>query len=289
MFKFKSAAAYWNKFSAYQSFATIDEMNALVKRFVSIYDLTSAAASVLNTIKLHAKHFVGVCWLYREEIARKAGVSLSSVNRAIKALKETGILTVHHTIHTKRGGQTHSVYVINSDFTGAEITPNEPTVEPANEPANETPLAAEKVAESPRQSTDSADQPQVHKNLHTNLNNKTLKHKSNSIKIDNTSVTNSDILKHVPTEFISLMKPYYDGSPDVIASRWKTACVAIKKSCGSLAYTSWETIGQAWRDVVRLYKQRKIRNTSDDGLGGYFYGVLCDYLMDDYWRNASRA
>ncbi|MGY5346529.1 winged helix-turn-helix transcriptional regulator (plasmid) [Paenibacillus glucanolyticus] len=279
MFKFKSASAYWQSFSEYQSFTNVDEMNALVKRFVSVYELTSAAESVLNTIKLHAKRFVGVCWLYREEIARKAGVSLSSVNRAIKALKEAGILTVHHTIHTKRGGQTHSVYVINREFIGAELA----AVESPNESANETPLEVEKVAEMQRQTGVSASQPQVHKNFNTN-SSKTLKDKTNSIKIDNNESDVDDVLKSVPTEFIALMKPYYDGNPDVIAARWKTACVAIKKSCFSLANTSFDTIGQAWRDVVRQYKRRKIRNSSDDGLGGYFYRVLCDYLLDEYLR-----
>lgn len=291
MFKFKSASAYWQSFSEFQSFTNVDEMNALVKRFVSVYELTSAAESVLNTIKLHAKRFVGVCWLYREEIARKAGVSLSSVNRAIKALKETGILTVHHTIHTKRGGQTHSVYVINRDFVGADLAapvPSRdsaplPSREAAFEPANETPYESVKVDEEPRQTTDSASQPQVHKNFNTNQH-KTLKDKTHSINIDNNEPDVEDVLKSVPTEFITLMKPYYDGNPDVITARWKTACVAIKKSCFSLANTSWETIGQAWRDVVRQYKRRKIRNSSDDGLGGYFYRVLCDYLLDEYLR-----
>lgn len=298
MFKFKSASAYWEKFSAYQTFTNVDEMDAVVKRFVSVYELTSAAEAVLNTIKLHAKRFVGVCWLYREEIARKAGVSLSSVNRAIKALKETGILTVHHTIHTKRGGQTHSVYVINRDFVGAEMAAlpsRESSMESAHESANETPLAAEKVAEKPRRTSVSADRRQVHTDLHTNSNTNIKPNKdttcnkvksSNSINIDNNESDAEEILKSVPDEFVALMKPYYDGSPHVIAARWKTACVAIKKNCFSLANTSWDTIGQAWRDVVRQYKRRKIRNATDDGIGGYFYSVLSDYLLDEYLRKA---
>lgn len=271
MFKFKSANAYWEKFSAYQSFVSVDEMNALVKRFMSVYDLPESAAAVLNTIKLHAKQFVGVCWLYREEIARKAGVSLSSVSRAIRALKEVGILTVHHLIHTKRGGQTHSVYVINNEFAG------DPGI--ANEPANDTPLASEKVDEKPRRTRVRVDRTPTHKNSDTNTYTKTKK--DNSIKIEN---DDTNILQSIPDEFVSIMKPYYDDAK-IIAARWKTACVAIKKSCVSLAYTSWETIGEAWASVVKLYKRNKIRNASDDGLGGYFYRVLCDYLMDDYLRN----
>ena len=92
-------------------------MVAQVKLFEKTHILTPAIKAVLNTLKLHAKrYFAGVCWLKREEIAKKAKVSLASVKRAIKALKEVGILTVHPHIHTKRGGQAHNVYVINPLF-----------------------------------------------------------------------------------------------------------------------------------------------------------------------------
>ena len=53
-----------------------------------------------------------------------------------------------------------------------------------------------------------------------------------------------------------------------------------------MSYTSWDTISQAWKDIVKFYKRGKVRDASDNGLGGYFYGVLCDYLMNDYLRNA---
>ena len=41
--------------------------------------------------------------MYREEIAKKAKVSLASVKRAIKTLKDSGILSVYSNIHTKKG------------------------------------------------------------------------------------------------------------------------------------------------------------------------------------------
>lgn len=83
------------------------------------------------------------------------------------------------------------------------------------------------------------------------------------------------------------MKPFYANNPELILARWKTVCVAVKKNCGKFAYTSWETIGQAWKDTVKKLKRGRIRTATDDGIGGYFYGTLCDYLMDDYWRNAA--
>lgn len=37
--------------------------------------------------------------------------------------------------------------------------------------------------------------------------------------------------------------------------------------------------------IFSCYNKRgKIRNATDDGLGAYFYGVLCDYLLNDWLR-----
>lgn len=267
MFKFKPQNPYWTEFSSYQTFSSVDEMTEQIKIFESLYDITPAAKAVLNTLKLHSKRFIGVCWLYREEIARKAGVSLSSVKRTIKALKEIGILTVHEHIHTKRGGKTHNIYVIN------------PIFEPSQEPSNEPSVTPVEESTKPVVSTVCDSEPVLHKNSHTSSNKRS----------NNLSIEKFDILKHVPNEFIDLMEPFYANNPEIIHARWKTVCVAIKKSCISLSYTSWDTIDQAWKDVVKFYKRGRIKNASDDGLGGYFYGVLCDYLMDDYLRNATIA
>lgn len=259
MLKFKSVQPYWAEFSAYQSFETVEAMIEQIKHFESIYELTPSIKAVLNTIKLHSKRFIGVCWLYREEIAKKAKVSLSSVKRAIKSLQEAGILMVKPFTHTKRGGKTHNIYILQPIA--------EPSVDPSNEPSEEVleePVepTAPTVCEVPSE---------AHKNSHTN-SNKTLKDIS---------------IKGIPTEFISLMEPFYANQPEIILARWKTVCVAVKKNCGSFAMTSWESIGAAWKDTVRKLKRGRIEKVTDDGVGGYFYGVLCDYLMDDYWRNAS--
>lgn len=267
MFKFKSQNPYWAEFSSYQSFQTVDEMIEQIKIFESTYELTPSVKAVLNTIKLHSKRFVGVCWLYREEIARKAKVSLSSVKRAIKALHESGILTIHPFTHTKRGGKTHNIYVINPIF--------EPSQDPSNEPSVE--VFEEHSKPCPEQDTDVCYE--VHKNSHTNPNT----------SLNHLSINKHDELKFVPNEFIDILEPFYANNPEIIRDRWKTTCVAIKKSCISLSYTSWDTIGQAWKDVVKFYKRGKIKDSSEDGLGGYFYGVLCDYLMNDYVRNASNC
>ena len=263
--KRKPQEPYWTEFASYQSFSNVSDMLDRIKQFEKTYILTPAIKAVLNTIKLHAKKtFIGVCWLYREEIAKKAKVSLASVKRAIKELKEAGILSVYPHIHTKRGGQTHNIYVIN------------PLFETAKDPANEPP--SEELTETLRRSATrvSDDERQSHKNLDTNSNTKS----------KDISKGKFEILKTVPHEFIDLMEPFYADNPDLIHARWKTVCVAVKKSCLSFKNTSWETISQAWKDSVRVMKRGRLKNSTDDGLGGYFYGVLCDYLMDDFLRNA---
>lgn len=53
--------------------------------------------------------------------------------------------------------------------------------------------------------------------------------------------------------------------------------------------TSWESISQALKDSVHAMKRGRLKNCTDDGLGGYFYGVLCDYLLNDFLRNAMKS
>lgn len=274
--RLRSKTPYWHKFSMYQTFDSVKEMNALVKRFNKMYTLTPAVKAVLNTLKLHSKTYFGVCWLYKEEIAKKAKVSLSSVTRAIKELKEIRILTVHENMHTQRGGQTHNVYVINPIFEGFE--------DEANDQPNELPQEEQKETPNADIPTVSASEAQAHKNLNKNSNTNL---KDLSIKIDNISIDDSKYLKHVPNEFIDLLEPFYGHSPKIIRDLWKTVCSAVKRNCVSMAYTSWNTIGEAWNGTVKALKRGKIKRATDDGIGAYFYGALCDYLFNDFVRNGS--
>lgn len=270
MFKFKSSQPYWTEFSSYQTFQTVDELNNAVKRFVSLYDLTDAIKAVLNTIKLHSKRYFGVCGLRKEQIAKKAKVSPSTVDRAIKGLKESGFLTVIPFNHTKFGRRTHNVYVLNSIFDNVQ-----------QDAADEVAQEDEKDAEKSVISTVCESGAETHKNPPTNSNNSL---KDLSIKLDNNTMPESKVLKHVPNEFIDILEPFYGHSPKVIAKRWKTLCSAAKKSHLNIADLNWDSVGQAWTDVVKNLKRGKIRDASDEGIGGYFYGVLCDYLLNDWLK-----
>ena len=258
----KPQKPYWTAFASYQSFDTVDEMIANVKQFEKSYSLTPAIKAVLNPIKLHAKrYFAGVCWLKREEIAKKAKVSLASVKRAIKELKEVGILSVYPHIHTKKGGKAHNIYVI------------EPLISPLNEPS-ESDISEPSELTAP---TVCDDQPDPYTNPDTNPHTEDQK----------ISIERFNILKDVPNEFIDLLEPFYANSPKTIHARWRTVLSAAKRSCNGVTHATYDSIRDAWKETIKQYKRGKVRNTTDDGIGAYFYGVLCDYLLDDWLRNAS--
>ena len=276
MIKKKSAKQYWEKFSVYQSFQTAKDLNETIKRFLQSYTVTPSIKAVLNTLKLYSKRmFVGVCWLYIDEICKKAKLSRSTVKRAIRELKEVGILTVHENMHTEKGGKTHNVYVINPIFELSE--------EPSNEPSDE----GQNEAATPDVPTVSAVESQPHKNPHTN-SNKRLKDLSNK-GLDITSLPDESILKPVPTEFIKILEPYYANDPQIIRKRWGTLRSALKNNLGDQRFDAWDLVRDAWKDVVTFYKRGKIKNSTPDGLGGYFYGVLNDYLFDYALRQASAS
>ena len=291
MFKFKSAQPYWAEFSSYQSFQTVDELNLAVKQFVATYDLTDAIKAVLNTIKLHSKRFFGVCWLRKEQIAKKAGVSPSTVDRAIKGLKETGFLKVVPFNHTKFGRRTHNVYILNPlqeatedvlpiDFDDAPQ--NVHSIVNDNVPhnvANEVAQQPEEEPSNPSPARDCDVPAETHKNPHTNSNTKPLNH---------LSIKKDDELKFIPSEFIDLLEPFYANHPEIIRDRWKTVCVAAKRSGLTMDILSWDSVRRAWKDVIRFYKRGKIKNSTDDGIGAYFYGVLCDYLLNDCLRSLAK-
>lgn len=276
MFKVKSKQPYWQQFSSYQTFQTVADLNAAVKQFVAFYDLTNAIKAVLNTIKLHSKRFFGVCWLRKEQIAKKAGVSPPTVDRAIKGLKETGFLKVIPFNHTKFGRRTHNVYILNPF---EEVAEDVLSIESDDAPQNVANEVAQETSEEPSNLSPAKDcdaSTETHKNPHTNSNTKQENH---------LSIKRDDELKFVPSEFIDLLEPFYANHPEIIRDRWKTVCAAAKRSGLTMDILSWDSVGQAWKDVIRFYKRGKIKNSTDDGIGAYFYGVLCDYLLNDCLRS----
>lgn len=323
MLRKRTRVPYWSQFQKYQTFADFDKMKETISLFMEEYVLTKSMKAVLNTIKLHAKNFVGVCWLFREEISKKSGYSLSSVDRAIEAFVQAGLIKVVHWMNDKRGGQSHNIYIVQ-DLYGlndqASDEANEQALEEANDEASNTPehdsnpcgSKADAVAVQSYKNFNKA----FHKNSNNNSNTKesfeTFEENESvevqSLKVE-TEVKADEVvqlheaqlrdqhqqdfelekeiaLKHVPAEFTTIFNPFYGNKPQIILDRWKSFCVAVKRSSVDMSLIDWNEINDLWKITVNRYKRGLIKNAKyaktqkdiDDAIGGYFYMTLCDHL-----------
>ena len=89
-----------------------------------------------------------------------------------------------------------------------------------------------------------------------------------------------DSLNHIPDEFKSVFNPFYANNTEIILARWKSTCVAAKKACDGIANLSFDIVRKAWKMTVSKYKANKIKDSSDDGLGAYYYSTLKKMITD---------
>jgi predicted transcriptional regulator len=266
---------YWTEFSVYQSFDEVPQMFEEVDKIGNLFDMSDSVEAVLNTLKLHSQVIVGVCWLKISEIAKKAKLSIRTVQRAITDLKNSGIISVINQINTKRGGKAPNVYIIRPVDEG--VSPVAPD-DALDDTSSETPQPTSDAAKT--------EELHVHSNSHriSNINPDSNKESKNRITVPKLSSEEkyAETLKNIPQWFVDLMKPYYGHSPDVIRDRWWTTCNAVRWGATSWDYVSQETVIEAWRETVRRYKANKIRDTSDDGIGGYYFRVLSGAALEEY-------
>lgn len=284
MFKKRTNVPYWNEFAKYQSFKSAEEVFHAVVVIENTYILPDSIKSVLNTLKLHSQTFFGASWLKISEIADKAKVSISSVKRAIRLLKENGIIQVIPQTHTVTGSDAPNVYVINnpSSFVSEPIdeSVDEPVDDPVTEPVDEPPYSNSNKDFDINPDSDPKNNKKEFKKNFDKFDKKV-----DSVWIDFDEEDKKIILKSVPKEFVEIMLPYYSNSPDIILKRWKSTCIAIKRNYFSFNDNHWQIIRQAWKTTVNMYKRNLIDNVKkkgtdvNDALGGYYYGLLCDFLI----------
>ncbi|WP_100333563.1 helix-turn-helix transcriptional regulator [Bacillus alkalisoli] len=98
---------------SYQSFASLKEMNEVVRRFLYTYksSLSNAAIEVVRYIAKHSCKVIGVSFSKNETIANALNISLRTVTRSISKLVELGILKKIHTFR-ENGKQGVNLLVI---------------------------------------------------------------------------------------------------------------------------------------------------------------------------------
>lgn len=111
-----------------QSFASISEMNQHMNyHFAALKDqLTKSNDVIFHLIKKYACKVTGVCWLKQESLAGFADVSVKTVERAIKFLKENGVIKIFHTKRTN--GLNGNCYYVLQPFKGQVVSDEEELV-----------------------------------------------------------------------------------------------------------------------------------------------------------------
>jgi hypothetical protein len=123
-----------------QSFTNIAEMNNHMNfHYVAIKEhLTKAIDVIFHLLKKYACRVVGVCWLKQESLARLAEVSVKTVERGMKFLKEHRVLKIYYT--KRANGLNGNCYYVLQPFRGELAAGLEEivAVEEANVGAGET-------------------------------------------------------------------------------------------------------------------------------------------------------
>jgi hypothetical protein len=111
-----------------QSFATVEEMNYHMNlHYLSFKsNLTKSNDVIFHLIKKYACKVAGVCWLKQESLANLAQVSVKTVERAMKFLKEKGVLKIYHT--KRSNGLNGNCYYVLLPFQGELLMDDEEIV-----------------------------------------------------------------------------------------------------------------------------------------------------------------
>lgn len=92
-------SADYTAFKQFATFQSIEELNHAVRRFLYTHshELKPSVIQTIKTISRFSCKIFWVCWTKIDTLASAVGISRSSVERAIRTLKQYGILTVQKT------------------------------------------------------------------------------------------------------------------------------------------------------------------------------------------------
>jgi hypothetical protein len=101
-----------------QSFSSVRELNHHMNlHYLSFKNtLTKSNDVIFHLIKKYACRVAGVCWLKQDSLANLAQVSVKTVERAMKLLKDMGVIKIYHT--KRSNGLNGNCYYVLQPFQG---------------------------------------------------------------------------------------------------------------------------------------------------------------------------
>ncbi|MBB6451033.1 Fe2+ or Zn2+ uptake regulation protein [Geomicrobium halophilum] len=252
--------------STYQSFSpftSVDELNNAIRvhLYMNKHELTESAVAVFKLITQHAMKAVGVAFLKHEIIARQVGVSVSTVKRGIRVLKERNMIEVHRTTRRRgkiRGGYGHNVFVIvepsadRSEMNDREEpkNPDAAYVQPEPKHTEALPFESSSLSEKKTSSTRKA--------------------------AAGEQLDSSFVPAHVPRPFVLATKPFFDANG--IYKLWGRAINAYNQASVEVNLKDHDIVQSlvgAFKGAMFMKKTGRLRKS----LAGYFYGS-CVRIFD---------
>jgi len=96
----------------YETFKTVKDMDSFISEALEALELSETERKLLWLLAGHSCKFVGVSWLKVTSMANALEVSSKTVQRALKHLKELGIIKRVRTIRPVSGGFGASLTII---------------------------------------------------------------------------------------------------------------------------------------------------------------------------------
>lgn len=248
-------SADYTAFKQFATFQSIEELNHAVRRFLYTHshELTPSTIQTLKIISRFSCKIFGVCWTKIDTLASAVGISRSSVERAIRTLKQYGILTVQKTTR-KIGGQGHNIYVISTydvPNDGGEMTYRQNEESAAGTSVQPTKVDTEAVFCETVYSGREKDSKDV---------------KSAEPTLEQLDASYTP--RNVPDVFVETVKPFVSSAYGIYRL-WGTVNASMRYM--GMLDASLDVIVDAFKQSVFAYKAGKIKKD----LGAYFYGTLC--------------
>jgi hypothetical protein len=246
---------YYDEYTQYQSFASIDELNDTSYAYLDQFSdqLTNSTIDIFKRITRYSCVVIGVSWLKVRTLASILDKSEKTVRRALKQLETLHIIKRVPTIRPQ-GGRGYDIVVIQPQADAASMSTRDQSKIPHD-------IAPNKPLETLET---------------TKLNNLLNKrnNRENATELDHTFVN-----ERVPEVFIKAVKPFFDNAR-VIESFWYRSNIAAwKNTVDDEDETKLNIALSSFRQTIRGLKFGRVRDKF-----AYFYRIAYRKFNAEYER-----
>ncbi|WP_096155697.1 hypothetical protein [Bacillus sp. FJAT-45066] len=246
---------------SYQSFASLEEMNEEIRRFLYRYKstLSNGAIKVIQYIAKHSCKVIGVSFSKNQTIASALNLGVRTVTRSIKKFVDIGLLKKIHTVR-ENGKQGVNILVIQP-FSTKMTTLDDHVCDHPNKTEKKLDSLCENkkpfIEKEENATTDTTPPPS------SSLEKKGLKENPYAY-IDSTFLP-----PFVHPEFIKVADPFFSAME--IFQLWKRVTIAYNKIPFDRPLEELiDAIIQSFKTTIFMHKTKKIHST----FAGYFYNTL---------------